>query len=108
MDIIRQRAEEYARRIEEENRDAYIFTDAEVLVEEAYEAGAREERHELLQWRDPEKELPKIGASILVKIGIGWMFVGYFDQYKKFCHTDNTIERYKPENVLGWRYIMDE
>lgn len=53
MDTIKQRAEEYAQRIKEEQKNAYIFTDAEVLVEEAYEAGAREERNELLRWRDP-------------------------------------------------------
>ena len=44
MDTIKQRAEEYAKRIKEEQEVAYIFTDVEVLVEEAYEAGAREEQ----------------------------------------------------------------
>lgn len=44
MDTIKQRAEEYAKRIKDEQEDAYIFTDVEILVEEAYEAGAREEQ----------------------------------------------------------------
>lgn len=108
MDTIRQRAEEYARRIEEENRDAYIFTDAEVLVEEAYEAGAREERNELLRWRDPCVELPKVGKDVLVKIGKEFYFVGYLDLYKSFCQITNTVEYYTVNEVLGWRYIVDE
>ena len=108
MDAIKQRAEEYAQRIKKEQEDAYIFTDAEVLVEEAYEAGAREERHKLLQWHDPKIELPKVGATILVKMGLGWWFVGYLDMYKKFCPITNTVEFYRPQEVLGWRYIVNE
>ena len=109
MDTIKQRAEEYAQRIEKEQEDAYIFTDADVLVEEAYEAGAREERRNLLQWHDPKIELPKVGATVLVKIGADWWFVGYLTNYKQFCQIANkTVEYYEPQEVLGWRYIVNE
>lgn len=108
MDAIKQRAEEYAQRIKKEQEDAYIFTDAEVLVEEAYEAGAREERHKLLQWHDPKIELPKVGATVLVKMGLDWWFVGYLDKYKQFCNITNTVEFHRPQGVLGWRYIVNE
>ncbi len=108
MDTIKHRAEAYALRIQKEQEDAYIFTSAEVLVEEAYEAGAREERHELLRWRHPIAELPKIGADVLVRRGIGWCFVGYLDQYKIFRSSANPIEHYHPQEVLGWRYIETE
>lgn len=108
MDTIKQRAEEYAQRIKEEQENAYIFTDAEVLVEEAYEAGAREERNELLRWRDPCVELPKAGKNVLVKIGKESYFVGYLDLYKCFCQITNTVEFYTVNEVLGWRYIVNE
>lgn len=108
MDEIKQRAEEYAQRIKKEQEDAYIFTDAEVLVEEAYEAGAREERHKLLQWHDPKIELPKVGAIVLVKMGLDWWFVGYLDKYKQFCNITNTGVFLRPQGVLGWRYIVNE
>lgn len=44
MSDIALRARRYAERISAENAEAYIFTDVEILVEEAYEQGARDER----------------------------------------------------------------
>lgn len=108
MDTIKQRAEEYAQRIKDEQEDAYIFTDAEVLVEGAYEAGAREERNELLRWRDPRVELPKVGENVLVQIGGESYFVGYLDLYNCFCQITNTVEFHTVNEVLGWRYIVNE
>lgn len=56
MDTIKQRAEEYAKRIKDEQEDAYIFTDVEILVEEAYEAGAREEQARQ-EWKLSQQEM---------------------------------------------------
>lgn len=108
MDSIKQRAAEYAQRIKEEQEDAYIFTDAEVLVEEAYEAGAKAERSELLQWKDPHVELPKVGENVLIKIGGESYFVGYLDAYQCFCQITNTVEFHTINEILGWRYIVNE
>lgn len=44
MSDIALRARKYAELIEKERLDAYIFTDVEILVEEAYAQGARDER----------------------------------------------------------------
>lgn len=44
MSDITDRARRYAEFIEKERPNAYIFTDVEILVEEAYEQGARDER----------------------------------------------------------------
>lgn len=44
MSDIAYRARRYAEFIEKERPNAYIFTDVEILVEEAYEQGARDER----------------------------------------------------------------
>lgn len=107
MDSIKQRAAEYAQRIKKEQEDAYIFTDAEVLVEEAYEAGAQEERNELLRWRDPCVELPEVGKNVLVKVGGDSYFVGYLDLYRCFCQITNTVEFHTIKEVLGWRPIKE-
>lgn len=105
MDI-KQRAEEYAQRIKDEQEDAYIFTDVEVLVMAM--ALAWEERNELLRWRDPRVELPKVGENVLVKIGGESYFVGYLDLYNCFCQITNTVEFHTVNEVLGWRYIVNE
>ena len=54
--LIQARAEEYAKRIAEEQKDAYIFTDAEVLVEDAYKAGAKDEHRLLTEWQSIKED----------------------------------------------------
>lgn len=105
MNTIRQRAEEYARRIEEENRDAYIFTDAEVLVEEAYEAGAKEERQRLTAWHNPLKVLPKHTTVVLVKLEEHYVVCLWSSDAKRFLQPNGYI--YSPEGIDAWRPIHD-
>ncbi|MBO7314221.1 MAG: hypothetical protein J6U49_00980 [Alistipes sp.] len=66
--LIQIKAEEYAKRIAEEQKDAYIFTDAEVLVEEAYQRGAEDEHRLLTEWHNPAEELPHSDEEMLCMI----------------------------------------
>ena len=105
MDTIKQRAEEYAQRIKEEQENAYIFTDAEVLVEEAYEAGAREERQRLTEWYDPAQKLPTHTTVVLVKLEVHYVVCLWSSDTKKFLQPNGYV--YSPEGIDAWRPIHE-
>lgn len=105
MDSIKQRAEEYAQRIKEEQEDAYIFTDAEVLVEEAYEAGAKEERQRLTAWYDPDQKLPTHTMVVLVKLEVHYTVCLWSSDLKKFLQPNGYV--FSPEGIDAWRPIHE-
>lgn len=68
MKTIEERALEYA------NSGATLFMDSpeenDIYCDDiarSYIAGAKDEREELLRWRDPKKEQPEDGATVLGK-----------------------------------------
>lgn len=65
MRTIKERAEAYAFKRGEE----YLYTDVDILVEEAYEAGATEERSLMTKWHDSREEWPEHNQIVLVKLG---------------------------------------
>ncbi len=108
MDTIKQRAEEYAQRIKEEQEDAYIFTDAEVLVEEAYEAGARDERQRLTKWYAPAHKLPTHTMEVLVKLEAHHtvcVVCLWSSDIKKFLQPNGDV--FSPEGIDAWRPIHE-
>lgn len=104
--LIQIKAEGYAKRIAEEQKDAYIFTDAEVLVEDAYKAGAEDEHRLLTEWHDVSEEpdanglylvafesennAPKI-YGVAAYFGYGrWCFDGYHP------HNKPAFDKWRP------------
>lgn len=72
MKPIKVRAEEYAKRIGEEQNDAYIFTDADILVEQAFTDGFKEGCEDTTKWYtdwyNPTEELPQGDKEVLCMI----------------------------------------
>ena len=105
MDSIKQRAAEYAQRIKEEQEDAYIFTDAEVLVEEAYEAGAQEERQRLTAWHDPAQKAPSYTAVVLAKLNGHYHLCYWSSDINRFIMPDGLV--FSSKEIDAWRPIHD-
>lgn len=61
MKTIKERAENYA------SQRHVLMNSTNRAACYGYIAGAHSEREELLRWRDPEKELPEDGATVLGK-----------------------------------------
>lgn len=105
MDSIKQRAEEYAQRIKEEQEDAYIFTDAEVLVEEAYEAGAKEERQRLTAWYDPAQKTPSHTMLVLAKLNGHYHLCHWSSDIKRFIMPEGLV--FSSKEIDAWRPIHE-
>jgi hypothetical protein len=99
--LIQIKAEEYAKRIAEEQEGGYIFTDAEVLVEDAYKAGAEDEHRLLTEWHDAKEEVPEINVAVLVKSQYGKLGIGYYmgtNAWDAFGHrlASNVVTAWRP------------
>lgn len=108
MKTIEERALEYA------NSGATLFMDSpeenDIYCDDiarSYIAGAKDEREELLRWRDPKKEQPEDGATVLGK---------YRDPQRPFDLVRYINSRWYKEyhswsgpsgEVIGWRPICD-
>ena len=109
MKTIEERAKEYMYRawsaLEEDfNEDHVTF---ENIVGDAFMAGAKSERSELLRWRDPKKELPYDTEYVLIKTSMCRNYAIAF--FKK-----NGLPNYRwhenngaidDDMVIGWRPI---
>lgn len=101
MKTIKERAENYASQrhvsMNSPNRAAYY----------GYIAGAYSERQELLRWRDPKKEQPEDGATVLGKYcdpQRPFDIVRYINgQWYKAYHSWSGPSG----EVIGWRPIYD-
>lgn len=100
---IESKAKEYADRAwstlgVEFNEDHNTF---ENIVIDAFMAGAKSERSELLRWRDPNKELPEEGEDVLIEMSTGECVVGFYIENLNWRGPDGIIDNY----VSGWRPI---
>lgn len=78
-------------------------------IEDAFIAGAKSEREEMLRWHDPKKELPKTDVEVLVMVHDGGHTydVMRYDQHGwwqkapggGWCAPNNT--------PIGWRHIHE-
>ena len=108
MKTIEERALEYA------NSGATLFMDSpeenDIYCDDiarSYIAGAKDEREELLCWRDPKKEQPEDGATVLGKYcdpQRPFDIVRYINgQWYKAYHSWSGPSG----EVIGWRPIYD-
>lgn len=91
----------YAQRIQEEMQEAYLFTDSEILVEEAYEQGARDER--LLQTMWQGYPYPDDNRPVLLQVQNGDA-VRYTVGYRTEEWNGENLTHY--DKVVGWREIL--
>ena len=111
MKTIQEGADEYASRAwsalnEEFNEDHTTF---ENIVEDAFIAGAKSERKDMLRWHDPKVELPETDVEVLVMVHDGGHTydVMRYDQqgwWQKapgggWCAAEHT--------PIGWRHIHE-
>ena len=102
MKTIKERAENYASQrhvsMNSPNRAAYY----------GYIAGAYSERQELLRWRDPKKEQPEDGATVLGKTSDTKQPFAIMKYYNNiwwiWAHSCWAVPS---GEVIGWRSIYD-
>lgn len=111
MKTIEERAKKYASRAwsaldEEFNEDQTTY---ENIVEDAFIAGAKSERKEMLQWDDPKNELPETDVEVLVMVHAdGHTYdVMRYDKHgwwQKAPSGGWGVAKYTP---IGWRHIHE-
>lgn len=74
---------------------------------QAYLAGAKSEREELIRWHDPKEELPPIEKVVLVKLNFGRGYALADRGDEGWWYADSEEWEISDEQVIGWREIHD-
>lgn len=74
---------------------------------QAYLAGAKSEREELIRWHDPKEELPPIEKVVLVKLNFGRGYALADRGDEGWWYADSEEWEISDEQVIGWREIHE-